>query len=85
MPTPGDMPSGCQETVEVAQHRGGHAPDEVLASVGLAPGHREETAFGAVIPAMEATLVMGRVHQEGERHLEGLGDLIVQPAAQTVD
>ena len=54
--------------MEVAHDSGGDAPD-----VPLAERHR--VVFpDAALPFAHVKLVVVRVHEEGERHLEGVGD-----------
>mmetsp|Transcript_22126 Transcript_22126/g.87070 ORF Transcript_22126/g.87070 Transcript_22126/m.87070 type:complete len:258 (-) Transcript_22126:4993-5766(-) len=62
-----------EQAVEVAQHRGGRTPDEVLA-LGAAPGHRQKAPLHTC-DLEDVVTVMGGVHQKGQGHLEGLGHL----------
>ena len=75
---PAAQPHADEEAVEVAQHRRGRAPDEVARApavgVDAVPRHRQELAAHAGdLERMAA--VVGRVHQERQRHLEDLGHL----------
>src|SRR5579863_10146432 len=63
-------PSICQHLGQVDQDPGGGAPD-------VAPliGEDEKTAAAPASSALDALMVVG-IENEGERHLEGLGDLV---------